>query len=237
MLCAFQWSAVRNGSASAKSAFGPSDHGDSFNGGSLSRPIIGIGGQLPDFTDDFHTGSVCGASECGVLSVEVSMSTEADEELRAAGIRVIGTGHGEHTGDVWCGIEFGSDRVSRATGTGALWATALNHESADDAVKYDTVVVTDSSQSDHVGAVSWCNFGEQVEQDGSVIGFQFDLVAVGIEIDVFDGCGDFNLAILAHGMLSLGLTDFAIRREFLIFGRERKPGAIFSTIRMPCEGV
>lgn len=138
---------------------------------------------------------------------------------------------------MWCGIEFSTDCVSGATGACSLWATALNHESADDAVKDDTVVVANSSKSDHVGAVSWRNFGEQVEQDGSVIGFQFDLVAVGIEIDVFDGCGDFRVAILAHVMLSLSLTDFEIRREFLIFGRERKPGAGFSTIRMPGEGV
>ena len=73
-------------------------------------------------------------------------------------------------------IEFCFDGVTRAAGACAQWAATLNHEAIDDAVKHDAVVVTDAGQSDEIGAVSRSNLGQQIQQNGTMIGSELNLV-------------------------------------------------------------
>jgi hypothetical protein len=185
-----------------ESGFWSSNHGGFFDGGSLQWFVAGVGRQVADFPNDFEAGRIGCASEGCVLAIEIGVSAEADEELGSAGVRVIGAGHGEHAGHVRSGVEFCFDGVTRATGACAERAATLNHKPIDDSVEHHTVVVTDASQSDEVGAVSRSHLGQQVQQNRAVVGAEFDLVGVFVVVDVLNGSVNFGFAIFAHVSLS-----------------------------------
>lgn len=100
------------------------------------------------------------------------------------------------------GIEFGFDVVSGATGSGTQRAATLNHESIDDSMKHDSVVIPDAGQSDQIGAVSGCHLRQQVQQNSSMVRTEFDLVAVLVVVEVLNSGINFRFAILAHVILS-----------------------------------
>jgi len=184
------------------SGFWSSDHGRFFDRGGLQRLVAGIGRQVADFPYDFHAGGISRASEGRVLTIEVGVCTEADEELRAAGVGIIGAGHRQDPGHVWCGIEFSFDGVAWAAGPGTQRAATLDHKPIDHAMKHNTVIVPDTGEADEVGAVSGGHFGQQVQQDGTVICAELNLVAVFVVVEILNGGIDFRFAIFAHVILS-----------------------------------
>ena len=79
-----------------------------------------------------------------------------DEELRTCRVGQIGSGHGEHTGSVSeiilkaVAVEFSLNGVAGATHSGAVGATALNHKSADNAVKDESVIIALFDETDEI---------------------------------------------------------------------------------------
>ena len=79
-----------------------------------------------------------------------------DEELRTGGIRHHGAGHGQHAGRVLQIVgeailaEFPFDTVAGASRAGALGASALDHETADDAVEDQPVIKSFFDQADEI---------------------------------------------------------------------------------------
>lgn len=77
----------------------------------------------------------------GMLSIEPRAGDVGDEELRTIGVGA-GIGHRENarTGVLQRGMEFIGKFVAWAAGTGAVWASRLNHEVRNDAMELQTIV-------------------------------------------------------------------------------------------------
>src|SRR5690606_2587408 len=85
-----------------------------------------------DLPYDGQAVGVGGLAEGGVLVVEMRHLLEADEELRAGRVGVIGASHREDARLVRGAIELGLDGVAGAAGAGAFRAATLDHEALDD---------------------------------------------------------------------------------------------------------
>ena len=95
----------------------------------------------------------------GVVAVEVLRGIQANEELAARRIRVLGAGHGNDSGHMMALIEFCFHIMVGAAasphrflaGVLAERIAALNHETLDDAMKSGAIVETIFRQLDEVG--------------------------------------------------------------------------------------
>ncbi len=97
-----------------------------------------------------------------------------------------------------CVVELGVNVVPGTAGTSALWAAALDHEPADNAMKRQAAVVSDSGQPDYVATMSGSHIRKQIQQNSSVGCVKFDLVFVGVEVDILDRFKNFRLAVCSH---------------------------------------
>ena len=91
-------------------------------------------------------------------------------------------------------VELGLDRIAWPASSGSERTTTLNHEPLDDAMKCDAVVVADPCQANHIGTVSGRIVRKKVQQNATVIRFQFDLIIILIEVNIFDRGCDLRLA-------------------------------------------
>lgn len=125
-----------------------------------------------------HVLAFGGLSKNGVLAIEVRSRSVSDEKLGTVGVGAC-VGHGEDAGLVVAtvGFAFALELVAWATGAGALWTTALNHEVRDHSVKLEAIVKPAG------GEVKERGYG-----DGGVIGEggDVDIALVGVD-------GDFNV--------------------------------------------
>ena len=103
------------------------------------------GGDVGDFLKNFVTAD--DLTKRGVLLVEEAGIAVADKKLATGGIGAGGAGHREDAAHVSLGVEFGLHFVTGIAGAGhaartlfGVGATALDHETLDDAVKCGAVV-------------------------------------------------------------------------------------------------
>jgi hypothetical protein len=162
------------------------------------RLIAMIGWNDADFHDDVEARLVGRFAKSGVLTIEVSVLSSADEELRTAGVRVAGASHRKNASFVRCLVEFGFDVVAGATHSGTFGATALDHETVDDAMKNKAVVIADFRKAEHVFHVTRCNIGKHIEFDLAHRCVELELIIIFAEVDVCLCCGYFRLTIFSH---------------------------------------
>ncbi len=93
---------------------------------------------------------------------------------------------------MWRRIELRIDVVTRPACACAGGAATLNHEAIDDSVENQAIVKSGASQSDHILAMIRGDFGEQVQLDRALAGFEFDLVVVFLEVDIGDRSINFR---------------------------------------------
>ena len=117
-------------------------HDDDRDDGTIVRPFADPG----DLIDDVHTFG--DASEGGVVAVEEEVIRVADEELATRGIGIHRPGHRDDAALMGEGVidpigpEFAFDGVARSSGAVAARASALDHETFDDAVEGQSVIET-----------------------------------------------------------------------------------------------
>ena len=113
-----------------------------------------------------------------VHTIKVRSWAMSDEELGAVGIGS-GISHGENTRLVVATVRlaFAFELVTRAAGASSSWATTLDHEVRNDAMKGQAVIVSSRGQVE-----------ERCDCDGGVIreGGDIDIAFVGVD-------GDFNV--------------------------------------------
>jgi hypothetical protein len=84
-------------------------------------------------------------AEAGMIAVEVCgiFPAVANEKLGTAGIAA-GMCHGQHATvmKLIASREFAINLITRATGSGTMWATSLNDEIGDNAMKSKAIVIT-----------------------------------------------------------------------------------------------
>ncbi len=119
--------------------------------------------EVAQRSHDSHAVVIGRSSERGVLVIQVRVGAEADEELGARGIRITGPRHRKHSFNVRRCIELGVNVVSGTSHATSRRAATLNHESIDDAVKNESIVVADFGQADHVFAMAGRDIGKQVQ--------------------------------------------------------------------------
>ena len=111
----------------------------------LHRTVTRIGLNGGDRVDNGTGGLVGDGTEDRVLALKPLCGGGGDEELRAVGSltqAATGVGHGQDvgSGEGQRGIDLIVEDITRATGAGAQWVTALNHEAGDDTMEDDIVV-------------------------------------------------------------------------------------------------
>jgi len=80
-------------------------------------------------------------AEHGMLSIEPRAGDVGDEELRTVGVGTrIGHRENARAGVLQRGVEFIGKFVAWAAGTGAVWASCLNHEVRNDAMELQAIV-------------------------------------------------------------------------------------------------
>ena len=184
-------------------------------------------------------------AENGVPTIQMACFFVGDEELASIGRRA-GVGHRKDAFSSMFegGVGFIAELVARATSARTLWATALDHEIFDDAVKCQAIVVRAFAVYVHS---AFCQaykaaYGEgaffkfQGEDDFAVVGSHVRIEAVGLL------CGEVGLGFSTHenrcGEKGEGLSVFHIlcqlvcRWKLDVDGREY-PGRFFSSLNMP----
>ena len=123
------------------------DDADAFDRDALDRgaAFLAGAGDRGEAFKDVVTGAEF--AESGVLLIEEAGVAVADEKLTASRVGMSGTSHRDDTADVGFGVEFGFNLVTRtararhaAAADFGVGATALNHETFDDAVKRGAVI-------------------------------------------------------------------------------------------------
>lgn len=164
------------------------------------RAIIAHGG-FADLQDVFQAFVIGRFSEDRVLSVQRRHRSEAEEELRAGGVGVVGAGHRQDAGHVLGGVELGGDGVAGPAGAVAVGAAGLNDEAVNDAVKNDAVVIADLREADDVLHVAGGEIGIEVDRNAAHRRVEFDLVGELLEVDVFQGFIDFGASGGRYGAI------------------------------------
>ena len=143
-----------------------------------NRPVSSAGSGSCDGIHNIHTGGHL--AESSVLLVQMLGILVHDEELGAGGVGALGTGHGQDTTLVTQVIlntvkeELAFDAVAGAAHAGALRAATLNHETGDNAMEDQTVIVVVIGQIDEVIHALGSLFGIQLAFDDATV-FHGDL--------------------------------------------------------------
>ena len=135
-----------------------------------------------------HLHALDDLAERGILAVQMGSLLHHDEELAAGGVGAHGAGHGQHAPVMLQVVleavagELTLDGIARAAHTGALGATALDHEAGDHPVEDQPVIEAGLDQAHKV-----------VDRIGGHLGIELGhhLAAV-LHLDGHDG-------ILSHG--------------------------------------
>ena len=97
----------------------------------------GDGVALTDGVNNIH---VFGTPEYGVDAIKMRRRYVRDEELATARV-LASVSHRQCTRCMLLRVDLAVNLVPRTTGSGAIGATALNHEVADDAMKGQAIIV------------------------------------------------------------------------------------------------
>ena len=109
-------------------------------------------------------------SPCGVLVVEKARIVEADEELAVRAVRAARTRHRTSTAHMRLGIELlGKIGLFRTAHASPVGATALRHETRDDAVELYAIVKAFAGQLFNACNMIGCEIGAKLDDNVAAI--------------------------------------------------------------------
>src|SRR6185312_499971 len=176
--------------------------------------LVGVRGRLalPDLVDMLHARRHLAPH--GVLAVEEVGVLEADEELAARAVRIVGARHRHGAAAVRLLAELGRQALAHAAHAGAVGIAGLRHEAVDHAMEHDAIVLALARQLLDLRDVLWGKVRAHLDRDSAVL-----------EVDV-------ERVFLVHD--SYSFTSAATRTRIILSGFwGGSPRLILSTQSMP----